>query len=132
MDDLLEESDFVTLHSNLSESSRYLIGEPELKRMKPSAFLINTARGGLVDQAALVRALQTEEIAGAALDVFEKEPPDPNDPIIDLPNALCFPHIGSATEETRRTMRELTVENVLRALEGKMPPAPVNPEVLKR
>ena len=130
LNDLLAESDFVSLHTNLSESSYHLIGEAELSRMKPEAFLINTARGALVDQPALTRALESGQIAGAALDVLESEPPDPEDAIVRLPNVICFPHIGSATEETRRAMRELTVQNLLAALAGEMPPAPVNPEVL--
>ena len=129
--ELLAESDFVSLHTNLGESTHHLIGEDELSRMKPEAFLINTARGGLVDQLALTRALESGQIAGAGLDVLESEPPDPEDPIVRLPNVICYPHIGSATVETRRAMRELTVQNLLVGLAGKMPPAPVNPEVLK-
>jgi glyoxylate reductase len=128
--DLLAEADFVSLHTNLGESSYHLIGAAELERMKPTAFLINTARGPLIDQTALTHALQTGQIAGAALDVLEKEPPDADDPIFRLPNVICFPHIGTATEETRRAMRELAVENLLAVLSGKRPPAPVNPEVL--
>lgn len=131
LNDLLAESDFVTLHTNLDESTRHLIGSEELARMKPTAYLINTARGPLIDQRALTEALQTGQIAGAALDVLEKEPPDEDEPIVRLPNVLCFPHIGTATEETRRAMRELAVENLLAVLDGKKPPAPVNPEVLK-
>ncbi len=131
LDDLLAESDFVTLHTNLDANSRHLIGGAELAKMKSSAYLINTARGGLVDQAALTKALQDGVIAGAGLDVLEAEPPAPDDPIYTLPNVVCFPHIGTATEETRRLMRELAVENLLAALAGKMPPAPVNPEALR-
>jgi len=130
LDELLAESDFVSLHTNLDASSRHLIGAAELARMKPTAYLINTARGGLVDQKALTKALQNKVIAGAALDVLDIEPPAVDDPIYTLPNVLCFPHIGSATEETRRAMRELAVENLLAVLAGKRPPAPVNPEVL--
>lgn len=128
--DLLAESDFVSLHTNLDQASHHLIGADELARMKPTAFLINTARGPLVDQKALAHALQTGQIAGAALDVLEKEPPDEADPIFRLPNVICFPHIGTATEETRRAMRALAVENLLAVLAGKRPPAPVNPQVL--
>lgn len=128
--DLLAESDFVSLHTNLDQASHHLIGAKELARMKPTAFLINTARGPLVDQKALAYALQTGQIAGAALDVLEKEPPDEADPIFRLPNVICFPHIGTATEETRRAMRALAVENLLAVLAGKRPPAPVNPQVL--
>lgn len=130
LDDLLAEADFVSVHTNLDEASRHLIGAAELARMKPTAFLINTARGPLVDQAALTQALQTGQIAGAALDVLEKEPPDEDDPIFRLPNVICFPHVATATVETRRAMRELAVENLLAVLAGKRPPAPVNPEVL--
>jgi len=131
LDTLLAESDFVSLHTNLDEASHHLIGTDALAKMKPTAFLINTARGGLVDQKALTAALQANQIAGAALDVLEAEPPDEADPIFTLPNVICFPHIGTATEETRRLMRELAVENLLTALAGKRPPAPVNPEVLE-
>ena len=130
LDALLAESDFVSLHTNLDEASHHLIGAEQLALMKPTAFLINTARGGLVNQPALTRALETGQIAGAALDVLEREPPDPNDPIVKLPNVICFPHIGSATVETRRAMRELAVRNLLAVLAGEKPPAPVNPEVL--
>lgn len=130
LDALLAESDFVSLHTNLDASSYHLISTPQLALMKPTAFLINTARGPLVDQPALTQALKTGQIAGAALDVLESEPPDPDDPIVQLPNVICFPHIGTATVETRRAMRELAVRNLLAVLTGERPPAPVNPEVL--
>lgn len=130
LDQLLAESDFVSLHTNLDSGSRHLIGAAELGKMKPTAYLINTARGGLVDQAALTQALQNGVIAGAGLDVLESEPPTADDPIYTLPNVICFPHIGSATVETRRAMRELAVENLLAVLAGQRPPASVNPEVL--
>ena len=130
--ELLAESDFVSLHANLDAGSRLLIGAEELGKMKPSAYLVNTARGGLVDQSALTQALQTGALAGAALDVLEAEPPDLSDPIVTLPNVICFPHIGSATEETRRAMRELAVDNLLAVLAEERPPAVVNPEVFGR
>ncbi|MEZ4867162.1 MAG: D-glycerate dehydrogenase [Caldilineaceae bacterium] len=130
LDQLLAEADFVSLHTNLDAGSRHLIGEAELGKMKSTAFLINTARGGLVDQAALTEALQGDVIAGAGLDVLESEPPAADDPIYRLPNVVCYPHIGSATHETRRAMRELAVQNLLAVLAGERPPAPVNPEVL--
>jgi phosphoglycerate dehydrogenase-like enzyme len=126
----LEEADFVSLHTNLDSSTRHLIGEAQLAKMKPTAYLVNTARGGLVDQAALTEALQGGVIAGAGLDVLESEPPSADELIYTLPNVVCYPHIGSATHETRRAMRELAVENLLAVLAGKRPPAPVNPEVL--
>ena len=130
LDALLRESDFVSMHTNLGESSRHMIGDEQLAMMKPTAYLINTARGPLVDQAALTRALQNGVIAGAALDVLESEPPAEDDPIYTLPNVICFPHIGTATNETRRLMRELAVDNLLAGLAGERPRAPVNPEVL--
>ncbi len=131
LDDLLAESDFVTLHTNLDESSRHLIGERELARMKPTAYLINTARGPLVDQPALVDALRAGRIAGAGLDVLESEPPDEDDPVFTLPNLVCLPHVGTATEETRRLMREHAVKNLLAVLAGEEPLTPVNPEALQ-
>lgn len=130
LDDLLPEADFVSLHGDLNPSSHHLIGAAELRRMKPSAFIVNTSRGPLIDQKALTKALQDGTIAGAALDVLEREPPDEDDPIMRLDNVICFPHIGTATEETRRAMRELAVRNLLTAVAGDLPPTPINPEVL--
>ena len=132
LNDLLAESDYVSLHTNLDASSRHLMSTDAFSRMKSTAFLINAARGGLVDQKALAHALETDQIAGAALDVVDPEPPEVDDPFVRLPNLICFPHIGSATEETRRAMRELAVQNTLDVLAGKRPPAPVNPEVMDR
>ena len=132
LDDLLRESDFVTIHSNLDESSRHLVGEREIGLMRETACLVNTARGPIVDQRALAAALHAGAIAGAALDVLEDEPPEPDEPIFRAPNVIILPHIGTATEETRRAMRELAVENLLAVLDGRPPPACVNPEVLSR
>ncbi len=130
LDKLLRHSDFVTLHADLNEASRHLIGTEELQFMKPTAYLINTARGGLVDQRALTEALRCGAIAGAALDVLETEPPAPGEPLLDLPNVVCLPHIGTATTQTRRRMRELAVRNLLAVLAGETPPTAVNPKVL--
>jgi glyoxylate reductase len=130
LDDLLRESDFVTLHVNLTPETEKLIGARELALMKPTAFLINTARGPVVDQGALIEALREGRIAGAALDVLEREPPDADDPILSLPNAIVLPHIGSATRETRAAMLDLAIDNLLAALRGETPKAMVNPEVL--
>jgi phosphoglycerate dehydrogenase-like enzyme len=130
LDDLLRESDIVTLHPDLNPTSYHLIGARELALMKSTACLVNTSRGPVVDQPALVAALREERIAGAAVDVLEQEPPDADEPVVDLPNVLTFPHIGTATNETRYAMRELTVRNLLAALAGETPPACVNPEVL--
>lgn len=121
---LLPDADVVTLHVPLSLDSRKLIGEAELAAMKPGALLINTARGGLVDQDALVDALEHGHLGGAGLDVTTPEPLPPHDPLLDLPNVLVLPHIGSATVAARHRMSELAVGNVLAALEGEPLPNP--------
>jgi len=128
--DLLRESDYVSVHSALTEETRGLIGAAELAMMKPEAFLINTARGGLVDQGALVEALKARRIAGAALDVFAVEPLPPDDPLLALDNVVAVPHVGSATWETRAKMTDLAVDNLLAFFRGERPPCCVNPEVL--
>jgi glyoxylate reductase len=130
LDALLAESDLVSLHVDLNRTSHHLIGEKQLARMKRSAWLVNTSRGPVVDQPALARALREGAIAGAALDVLEQEPPRPDEPLLDLPNVLVLPHIGTATHETRYAMRELAVRNLLAGLCGERPPSCVNPEVL--
>ncbi|MDE2696599.1 MAG: D-glycerate dehydrogenase [Chloroflexota bacterium] len=130
LDDLLRESDFVSLHTDLNPTSHGLIGARELALMRSDAYLVNTSRGPVVDQSALREALEAGSIAGAALDVLEDEPPDPADPIPQLPNVIVLPHIGTATEETRYLMRELAANNVIAVLTGETPPAIVNPEVL--
>jgi phosphoglycerate dehydrogenase-like enzyme len=130
LDALLGEADIVTLHVDLNPTSHHLIGARELGLMKPTAYLINTSRGPVVDRSALLAALQDGAIAGAALDVLEKEPPDPDEPLVTLPNFLGFPHMGTATRETRRAMLELSVNNLLAVLQGEPPPACLNPEVL--
>ena len=130
LDELLAGADFVTIHMDLNDGSRHLIGAREIGLMRSTAYLINTARGGVVDQAALTAALQQGRLAGAGLDVLEREPPDPAEPILTLPNVIAFPHMGTATHETRKAMRELAVDNVLAVLAGRRPPAIVNPEVL--
>jgi glyoxylate reductase len=118
LEELLERSDFVSLHTPLTDETRGLIGEAELQRMKPTAILVNTARGPVVDQAALTRALHEGWIAGAALDVTDPEPLPPEDPLLAAPNLLVIPHMGSATRRTRERMVELAVENILAALGG--------------
>jgi glyoxylate reductase len=119
--ELLAQSDFVSLHAPLRPDTRHLIGERELRRMQPHAVLINTARGPLVDEAALVRALREGWIAGAGLDVFEREPAlTPG--LADLPQVVLAPHIGSATPGTRNKMAEIAARNILAALRGEAPP----------
>lgn len=118
LESTLRMGDFVSLHVDLNPSTRHLIGEREFGWMKRTAFLINTARGSVVDQAALCDALASSAIAGAALDVLELEPPSPSDRILSLENVLILPHIGSATVETRRAMAELAVRNLTACLYG--------------
>jgi glyoxylate reductase len=130
LDDLLRESDIVTLHTDLNPTSYRLIGARELGLMQPDAYLVNTSRGPVVDQPALAAALRDGTIAGAAVDVLEKEPPDVDEPLVTLPNLLTVPHIGSATVETRLAMRDLAVRNLLAGLRGERPPECLNPEVL--
>jgi phosphoglycerate dehydrogenase-like enzyme len=128
-DDLLSSSDFVTLHCPLSESTRGLIGESALRLMKPSAILINAARGPVVDTSALTRALTENWISAAALDVTDPEPLPPSHPLYSLPNCFIVPHIGSATRGTRKRMAEMACENLLAGLRGERLPNCVNPEI---
>src|SRR6516225_1618807 len=118
---LLRESDFVSLHVPLLDSTRKLIGEPELRMMRPTAILVNTSRGPVVDEAAVARALRERWITSAGLDVFEREP-QVNPELLQLENVVLAPHIGSASVETRRRMSMLAVENALAALQGRRPP----------
>jgi len=128
---LLKESDFVSIHTALSPETTHLIGEKELALMKPSGILINTARGPIVDEKALVAALCAKRIGGAALDVFEREP-KLEAGLTEAPNAVLLPHIGSATIETRTKMGMLAVENAIAIFENKAPHSCVNSEVLVR
>jgi glyoxylate reductase len=128
---LLRESDFVTLHTPLIPETRHLINARSLRSMKKTAYLINAARGPVVDEAALVQALREGWIAGAGIDVFEEEP-KVHPGLIGLTNAVLAPHIASASSETRLKMATLAVENCLAVLGGRTPPTPVNPEVLAR
>ena len=127
LDQVLAESDFVSLHAPLSSETHHLIGEDELRAMKPTAMLINTGRGELVDPVALRRALEQGWIAGAGLDVTEPEPVEVNDPLLGAPNLTVLPHIGSASHATRGAMADLAVDNLLAALAGRPMPNPVGP-----
>jgi glyoxylate reductase len=129
MDAVLKEADFVSLHCALTPETRHLIGPRELALMKPTAILINTTRGPVVDQAALAEALRAGTIAAAGLDVFEVEPVPLGDPILALPNVVALPHIGSASVATRGRMARMAADNLLAALAGRRPPNLVNPEV---
>ena len=122
LDDLLARADFVSLHTPLTPATRHLIGADQLRRMKATAMLVNTARGGIVDQDALRSALIDGEIAGAALDVTEPEPLPADHPLLDAPNLLVVPHVGSATVRTRTRMADMAVDNLLAALAGREMP----------
>jgi len=131
LDDLLRDADIVSLHVNLTPDTYHLLGSRELGLMKRSTWVVNTSRGPVIDQAAMVRALREGSIAGAALDVLETEPPAADEPILSLPNVILLPHIGSATVETRAAMLDLAVTNLSAVLSGKEPPACVNREALQ-
>jgi glyoxylate reductase len=117
---LIEMADVVTLHVPLAAATHHLIDRNVLLRMKPTAYLINTARGPVVDEVALVEALQSGRIAGAGLDVYEREP-EVSAPLLGMSNVVLLPHIGSATRETRTAMAMLAVENAIDALSGRVP-----------
>jgi len=125
LDELLARSDYISIHCPLTPATHHLIDAAALRRMRPSAILINTARGPIVDQAALLEALREGRIAGAALDVADPEPPPDGDPLLSAPNLIVAPHIGSATHTAREQMATLAVDNLLAALDGEPMPHPV-------
>jgi D-3-phosphoglycerate dehydrogenase len=131
LEQLLQTSDFVTLHLPLNEETRGLLNREKLALMKKTAFLINTARGGIVDEKALYEVLREGRIAGAALDVFSQEPPFDN-PILELPNVITTPHIGADTREAVRNMDEVSAKNVILVLQGKPPLHSVNFHLLQK
>ena len=124
LNDLLSESDFVTIHCPLTHETKRMIGEKHLSLMKTSAYLINMARGGIVDEDALYRVLSQKRIAGAALDVMENEPPGKNHPLFQLNNAIFTPHLGAVTREASKRAEWGAAEEVVRVLEGKSPKNP--------
>ena len=127
---VLSESDIVSLHVPLTEETRGLIGAPELAAMKRGAYLINTCRGRVVDEAALIDALAAGRLAGAGLDVLADEPPDPGNPLLSMEQVVLSPHIGGDTERTMVRAVEVACDNVLACLDGRAPPTILNPEVL--
>ena len=132
MDDVLRTSDFISVHVPLSAQTRHLISGPQFALMKPTAVFVNTSRGPVVDQAALAEALRMRTIYAAGIDVFEREPIDPDDPLLKLDNVTVAPHIASASVPTRVKMATLAAENLVAVLEGRRPPNPVNPDVLAK
>ncbi len=129
---LLKESDFITIHVPLTPETRHSIGARELSSMKRSAYLVNTSRGPVVDEASLIKALQDKVIAGAALDVFETEPLPADSPLLDMDNVVLTPHIGSASVETRTAMAVLAARNLVAALKGETPPNLLNKELARK
>ena len=132
METVFRESDVVSLHLRLSEQSRGLVTPAHLALMKPTAYLVNTARGPLVEEAALVAALRERKIAGAALDVYDAEPLPPDHPLLALDNVVLTPHIGYVTQEAYHVFFRQVVENIEGHLDGKLPPRALNPEALTR
>jgi len=128
-EDVLRQADFVSLHPQLSPETRHLMRDAQFALMKPTAFVINTSRGPVIDEAALVRALKDKKIAGAGLDVYEHEPQVSPD-LLAMPNVVLTPHLGSGVLELREGMAHVVVDNVVAVIEGRRPPNMLNPEVL--
>jgi phosphoglycerate dehydrogenase-like enzyme len=128
LDELLADADFVTLHTPLVPETEGLIGRAELQRMKPGAYLINASRGGVVDESALVEALREGRLAGAALDVFDPEPPSRDNPLLKVANIVATPHIASFTDVGTQAMNTGAVRQVLQVLRGERPPCLINPQ----
>jgi glyoxylate reductase len=129
-DDLLRLSDFITINARLTPETRHLFGDRQFGLMKPAAYLVNTARGPIVDEQALVRALKDKRIAGAGLDVYEHEP-RPHPDLLRMPNVVFTPHTGSAVRELREAMANVVVDNILALAEGRRPPNCWNPEIYR-
>ena len=127
LDELIAEADFISIHTNLTPETRHLFSAEEFRRMKPSAVLVNTSRGPVVDEAALADALEAGELFAAGLDVFEQEP-EVTAKLLELERAVVIPHLGSATIDTREAMGNLAVDNVFAALDGARPPTLLNPD----
>jgi len=131
LDELLRKSDFVSTHVPLMTSTRHMIGKREFELMKSSAYLINVSRGPVIDEKSLFEALVDKKIAGAALDVLEKEPVEPDNPLLKLENVILSPHAAWYTEESEIKLRTIAATDVARVITGQRPENPVNPEVLK-
>jgi len=132
LDTLLATADFVTIHCPLNAGTVGLLGAAQLARMRPTAFLINTARGSIVEEAPLVAALRGGHLAGAALDVTTPEPPPPDSPLLGLPNLLLTPHSAYYSEQARAAVRRRAVEQILAVLRGEQPTGIANPTVFEQ
>jgi len=126
---LLRQADFVSIHAPLTPETRHVVGAAQLAQMKPTAYLINCARGGLVDESALAAALKAGTIAGAGIDTFDQEPPDPANELLRLPNCIVTPHVAGASQEARVETSRMVGEEVLRVLQGQPPRYSYNPEL---
>jgi D-3-phosphoglycerate dehydrogenase len=131
LEPLLSRSDFIVICCALTDETRGLIDEKALSLLKPTSYLINVARGPIVDEKALIKALSDKRIAGAALDVFEKEPPDPKNPLLNLQSVILSPHVAGVAQDASRRMSVWVAEDVVRVLNGEPPKYPVNPHVLR-
>jgi D-3-phosphoglycerate dehydrogenase len=129
LDELLRRSDYVSISCPLTKDNRGMIGAREFAAMQPHAYFITTARGFIHDEGALVEALRDKRIAGAGLDVWAKEPPPPDHPLLQFDNVLASPHTAGVTREARANMGRIAAEQILGALDGKRPPRMINPEV---
>jgi glyoxylate reductase len=129
---ILEQSDFLSIHTTLNNDSFHLLDEPKFRKMKKTACIINTARGQIINEPDLIKALKNNWIAGAGLDVYEKEPLSNSNPLLKMKNVIVLPHIGSATYQTRSKMSEVAVQNLLNILKGKDPLFIVNSDVKKK
>lgn len=132
LDTLLKKSDFISIHCPLNESTRHLIGEREFKKMQRKPILINTSRGAIIDEKALIHALEQGLVSGAGLDVLENEPPDIQNPLLKMENVILSPHVGFYSEESIRELKRRTAENVSAVLTGVWPKSIVNREVIGR
>lgn len=132
LNELLERSDYISVHAPLNNETRHLLSTAQFKKMKKTAIVVNTSRGPLIDEKALIKALRQGEIAGAGLDVLEKEPPNPRNPLLKMPNVLLSPHIASASTRMRPQTRRRVGYEVALALGGRWPMSCVNPTVLPR
>lgn len=132
LDAVLKESDMISIHCPLNESTRHLIGEKEFRKMEKRPFLINTSRGAIIDEKALIQALKEGLISGAGLDVLEKEPPDPTNPLLTMENVILTPHVSFYSVESISELKRRTAENVVSVLQGKWPRSVVNSQVKGR